>query len=55
MPERYNFVTSNIEDVAKALQLMEDAAAFTECRTLNRYVGLRVDLRQLRFTIGQSQ
>lgn len=39
MPERFNFVTSNMEDLAKAQDLMNDAEAFAICLTLNKYQG----------------
>lgn len=52
MPERFNFITSNIEDLAKAQQLMEDAGEFAQCLTLNHYVGY--DLVDRYFISGQA-
>lgn len=52
MPERFNFVTSNMEDLAKAEDLMIDAEAFAVCLTLNKYQGF--DGTERYFISGQA-
>lgn len=52
MPERYNFVTENIDELEKAIAIAGDLGEFSENVIVNKY--LRYDRRLAYFITGQS-